>query len=431
MKLSNFFIKTRNDASSVNTCYSHSLMLRAGMINQSASGIYSWLPVGLKVMKKIEKIVRNCHDQGNCIEMLIPTLQPGSVWEKSNRIGSYGKELLKIQDRHEATLVYGPTAEECVTDLFHKYSMSYKDMPCILYNIQWKFRDEIRPKHGVIRGREFLMSDAYSFDETEDMAIRSYERMFGIFVNIFTKIGLPYIAVKADSGEIGGDHSHEFHLFVPDGDNKVFMKKKYQYLMEKCSEFSLKDVNEGGFVSDEKCSGEAMNSEEYISSNSIEVGHNFYFGDKYTSSMDFYVQNKEGKRIHAMMGSYGVGVSRLVAAIIDASHDDKGPLWPVSVAPFNVVILSISNSSKSVNYCNEIYGKIVDMGLDVGYDDRDISLGQKINDAYLIGYSYTAIFGEREIDSNQVKIITRIAGQKSSEEVVEIEGFMNICRGLR
>lgn len=409
MLFSKSFIKTKRENPSNATIYSHIMMLRAGFIDQSCAGIYNWLPLGLKVLNKISKIVREEHDRSGCCEILVSTLQPASVWEKSKRINDYGKELLRISDRHEAELLYGPTAEEAVTEFFHNYVKSYKDLPKILYNIQWKFRDEIRPRHGLMRGREFLMSDAYSFDVDEKSAIESYKTMFSTLVRIFQRIGLPFVPVKAASGAIGGNYSHEFHMFAPEGDSEIFYKREFDSIV-KNGNFTLDDVQNGCFVSNEKTDeiDDIDDKNKYHSFRSIEVGHNFYFGEKYTESMECYLQDYDGNRFHAKMGSYGVGVSRLVAAIVESSHDEKGVLWPRSVNPFEVILINAhANDEAAKNYGYEIYEDLLQSGVDIGYDDRDISYGQKMQDAYLIGACYIVVFGKNDVSSQEVRVISR------------------------
>lgn len=421
MLFSKLFIRTLHENPSFASSYSHITMIRAGMVDSSCAGIYNWLPLGLKVLRKIEKIVREEHNKSECVEILMSTLQTACVWEKSGRINDYGKELLRIQDRHDAELVYGPTAEEYVTELFHNHCKSYKALPTVLYNIQWKFRDEIRPRAGVMRSREFLMSDAYSFVENEEDAIRLYSTMFSTLCNVFLRIGLPYIVVKADSGAIGGDFSHEFHLLADSGDDKCFFKKDFLPVFKK-QKFTLQDIDRGDFVSNEKTVGAqdvgAQSVEQgkkdgehsdYISYNSIEVGHNFYFDTKYTDEMKCYLQNANGKRFCVKMGSYGVGISRLVGAIMEASHDEKGVLWPRSVCPFEVIMINIhTQNDDCVKYGDEIYEKMKNAKLDVGYDDRNISYGQKLNDAYLIGACYIAIFGKNDVNNRSVRVISRL-----------------------
>ncbi|UFX98350.1 aminoacyl--tRNA ligase-related protein [Candidatus Gromoviella agglomerans] len=416
MKLSQFFIKTKVDSSQ--SIYSHNIMIRSGMIYQLASGLYAWTPLGMIVLQKLQLLIRFYHDNHGCQEILIPTLQPSSLWERSGRINDYGLELLRIKDRGGNEFVYGPTAEEAVADLFHQYAFSYKSCPQVLYNIQWKFRDEIRPRHGVMRAREFLMSDAYSFDVDEESAMVNYEKMFGIFVSIFMVIGLPYVVVNADSGPIGGDFSHEFHLLSNNGESKVCFDKNYKEKIMNVHKFCMNDVNDGRFYSDEKMGTiHKADVSDLVECKSIEVGHNFYFGDKYTSSMKLYMQNATG-RYHAKMGSYGIGISRLVAAIIEASHDDFGVRWPLCVAPFHVMIINFHNNDDEVREIStNMYISLLENGVDVAIDDRNISGSEKIADAYLIGCGYMVIFGKKEVQSGFAKVIARNVIQDFDQDV--------------
>ena len=343
MRLSRYFMPTLREAPADAQIVSHQLMLRAGLIRQEAAGIYAWLPLGLKVLKKIEQIVREEMNRAGAVEILMPTLQLADLWRESGRYDDYGEEMLRIKDRHERDLLYGPTAEEVVTDIFRSYIKSYKDLPKNLYNIQWKFRDERRPRFGVMRGREFLMKDAYSFDIDEAAARRAYNRMFLAYLNIYSRLGLQAIPVRADTGPIGGDLSHEFIILAETGESQVFAHRDLvemgapgpdidwdgdlQPLVEKRTAlYAASDE-----MHDEAAYG-ALPEDKRMTARGIEVGHIFYFGEKYSAPMGAKVTGPDGKDVAVQMGSYGVGVSRLVGAIIEASHDDGGIIWPDSVA---------------------------------------------------------------------------------------------------
>jgi prolyl-tRNA synthetase len=433
MKWSQYFLKTQKEIPVDAITASHKLMLRTSMVRQSVAGIYTWLPLGLRVLRKIEKIIREEHDESNCIEISMPTMQHTSPWIRSGRLDIYGKELLRLRDRHDNELIYGPTSEEFITDLYHGFVQSYRDAGCVLYDIQLKFRDEIRPRGGVMRGREFLMSAAYSFDNSESDALNTYKRMFDMMNRILQRIGLPYIAVRADAGEIGGDYSHEFQMLIKTGESTSYYKENYDAQVQNMTGISLSDINDGSFIADDLLSEITSNLTETDSSqasqpesletfrakiknsditisnlvkqHSIEVAHCFYFDDKYTRSMDEFVTNANGQKEYLKMGSYGVGVSRLVAAIIDASHDDKGIIWPISVAPFHVMLINLHvNDSATTEYANDIYNNLCNAGVDVFYDDRYESAGIKFHDADLIGIPYRLTVSKKLYAENLVEL---------------------------
>ena len=338
MKLTQFLLPTLKEDPKDAQIVSHRLMLRAGMIRQLSSGIYNWLPLGWKVLQKVESIVREEMDKAGANEILMPTMQPAELWEESGR-GGYGKETLIAIDRNERKLIYGPTNEEVVTDLFRSNVRSYKDLPMNLYHIQWKFRDEIRPRFGVMRGREFLMKDAYSFDIDEASALKSYNNMFSAYWRIFKRMGLRAIPFKADTGAIGGDLSHEFQVIADTGESQIYYDAAYENL------FDSADIDVEKAKSLYARADEMHNASEapagFKTARGIEVGHVFYLGDKYSKALNAAVQTKEGKPEIVKMGCYGIGVSRLVGAIIEANHDDKGIIWPESVAPFKVYIMNL------------------------------------------------------------------------------------------
>ena len=432
MKRSNFFLPTLKENPVDAKIVSHRLMLRSGMIRQSSSGIYSWLPLGLKVLKNIESIVI---EEQNKIsqQILMPTIQDANIWKKSGRYEDYGKEMLKILDRNKREMIYGPTNEELVTEIFSNNVMSYKDLPMNLFHIQWKFRDEIRPRFGVMRGREFLMKDAYSFDLNEEEAIFSYNRMFVNYLNIFKKMGLQSIPVKADTGPIGGDLSHEFVVIAETGESKIFCDSKV--LEQNIYDIDYDDktsVNNAVnlWTSFYASSEETLDKEEYlalvkegnrIEKNAIEVGHLFYFGDKYSLPLDASVINKEGKRIFVKMGSYGIGISRLAAAIIEVFHDEKGICWPENIAPFKVGIVNLRQNDKNCEKVSEsIYDNLCKLGLSVLYDDRNEGAGSKLADMDLIGIPWQIRIGPNSLKNNYIELKQRQSSEVNQISVSEI-----------
>src|SRR5690242_5795560 len=380
MRLSRYFMPTLREAPSDAQIVSHQLMLRAGMIRQEAAGIYAWLPLGLRVLKKIEQIVREEMDRAGAVEVLMPTLQLADLWRESGRYDDYGDEMLRIKDRHERDLLYGPTAEEVVTDIFRGYVRSYKDLPKNLYNIQWKFRDEQRPRFGVMRGREFLMKDSYSFDLDEAAARLSYNRMFVAYMRTFARMGLKAIPMRAETGPIGGDLSHEFIILAQTGESAVFCDKDILELpipgedvdyeadltpiIREFTRFyaATEDVHDAARFERE------VPSERRVNTRGIEVGQVFYFGTKYSVPMKTFVSGPDGTERPVHGGSYGIGVSRLVAAIIEASHDDAGIIWPDSVAPFGAVILNLKQGGADTDPASEqLYRDLSARGVDVLY----------------------------------------------------------------
>ncbi len=414
MKLSNYFLPVLKEKPADTAIRSHELMVRAGMIRQTTSGIYSWLPLGLKVLKNIEKIIKDEMDKAGALEIMMPTIQPKELWQESGRYDDYGKEMLRMKDRHDRDILYGPTAEEVVTDIFRKNVTSYKDLPMNLYQIHWKFRDEIRPRFGVMRGREFFMKDGYSFDLDEKSAKETYNLIYKTYFKIFKRIGLNVIALRADTGAIGGDLSHEFHILANSGESEIFYDKKFDEISID-DDFDIEKMQSIYAMADEmhdeaKC---PIAKEDLASKRGIEIGHIFNFGTKYSKSMNASITDKDGKEIHPNMGSYGIGVSRLVAGIIEASNDEKGIIWPSSVAPFQVALINLrTNDEECSKKCNEIYQKLTDQGVEVLYDDRDISGGQKFSTAELIGIPTQIIIGPRGIKNNQAEVVDRKTGEK-------------------
>ena len=408
MLLSNFFIPIVKDLPSEAKIKSHQLMLRTGMIRQSSAGIYSWLPMGFKVMKKIEQIVREEQNNIGAQEMLMPTIQSADIWKESGRYDDYGEEMLRISDRQKRQMLYGPTNEEQITEIFRLSVKSYKILPQIFYHIQWKFRDELRPRFGVMRCREFYMKDAYSFDLNEEEAVLSYNKMFFAYLKTFERLGLKSIPMKANTGPIGGDLSHEFIILAETGESKIFADKRIfdnQINKYKNTESSLKQMRQdySNFyaVTDEEFKEEDFNKfvkkTEQIQTKGIEVGHIFYFGDKYSKPMNCSVDSKDGKKIFVKMGSYGIGVSRLVAAVIEAKYNNEKMKWPASIAPFHVVIIpSINkNDDKNLKKAFELYKLLKKNNLDVLLDDIDESMANKFKKHDLIGIPFQIILGTK------------------------------------
>ena len=392
-------------------------MLRSSMIRQHTSGIYTWLPLGFKVLKNIENIIRNNQDEIGCNEMLMSTIQSSELWKKSGRYADYGKEMLRITDRHDNDLLYGPTNEEVITDLFSDYVNSYKGLPKYLYHIQWKFRDEIRPRFGVMRGREFLMKDAYSFDLTEEAAFETYKKFFRSYLKTFLDLGLQPIPVKAATGAIGGDLSHEFQILANTGESELAYDSKLvdSNLYEK----SYEEITTMYSASDEMID---KSKSDVIIGRGIEVGHIFNFGTKYTKPLECFVLNQDGKRITPYMGSYGIGVSRLTAAIIEAFHDDKGIKWPINISPFKINIIMQLNSDY-ISDVESIYNLLITKYDNVSLDDRDLSIGRKIKDSELIGIPWTLIIGNNFKEKGQIELISRSNSDKIFLSKQEIENF--------
>lgn len=409
MKLSKLFLPILKDIPSDAKIKSHQLMLRAGMIRQSAAGIYSWLPLGFKVLKKIEAIVRQEQDRAGAQEMLMPTIQSADLWKESGRYDGYGLEMLRIKDRQDRELLYGPTNEELVTQIFRDNVKSYKSLPLILYHIQWKFRDEIRPRFGIMRCREFLMKDSYSFDETKEGAIFSYNKMFYAYLKTFERLGLKAIPLAADTGPIGGDLSHEFIILAETGESQIYTSKKILDL--KISNFGNDDKSLKGMVksyteiysaTDEKFDqsefDKLVKKEDQLVTRGIEVGHIFYFGDKYSKPMKATVNSSSGTNITVEMGSYGIGVSRLVGAIVEANYNDNIMKWPTSVTPFHVAIINLGKKSDNdtKEKSQKIYEKLQEKSFDVLLDDTDESPASKFKNFDLIGVPYQIIIGSKQ-----------------------------------
>ena len=423
MRLSEYFLPTLKENPSEAQIVSHRLMLRAGMVRQSAAGIYSWLPLGLRVLKKIEQIVREEQDRAGAIEVLMPTLQPAEIWRESGRYDDYGKEMLRITDRHERDLLYGPTNEELITQIFRDNVKSYRDLPKNLYHIQWKFRDEIRPRFGVMRGREFLMKDGYSFDIDEATARHAYQKMFVAYLRSFRRMGLKALPMAADTGPIGGDLSHEFIILADTGESEVFCHADILDLPVPEADYDGNlDAVIDSFTQFYACTDELHDGDKFaadvpsdkqVTARGIEVGHIFYFGTKYSEPMKAMVAGPDGKDVAVHSGSYGIGVSRLVGGIIEASHDDDGIIWPWPVAPFHVGLVNLKAGHEGCDaLCEKLNDTLTQNGLDVLYDDRDERAGTKFSDMDLIGLPWQAVIGPRGAENGEVEVKNRATGEK-------------------
>lgn len=423
MLQSNYLLPVLKDDPVEASVVSHNLMLRSGMIKQHASGIYNWLPLGLKVLKNVEKVVRFNMDSAGFVEMLMPCVQSADLWKESGRYEAYGKEMLRFKDRHDHELLFGPTNEEALTDIIRSTIKSYKELPKVLYQIQWKFRDEIRPRFGLMRGREFLMKDAYSIDIDHESAVDTYDRVFAAYMRTFRDLGLSAIPLEAENGPIGGNMSHEFHVVADTGESALYYDKKFDLLAEELPEniSLLKSLYAAtGDVHDpEKC---PLDESELSSRRGIEVGHIFNFADKYSKSMEAVVNDKDGNLIPVHMGSYGIGISRLVAAIIEVSHDEKGIIWPQKVAPFKVSVLCLNmNDENCVNLSRFIYTQLLEKKIDVILDDTAERPGSKFATHDLIGSPWQIIVGPKKAKENIVELKHRASGEVqdvSSDEII-------------
>ena len=413
MYLSKLFIPITKDLPAEAKIKSHQLMLRTGMIKQSSAGIYSWLPLGFKVMKKIEKIVREEQNLIGAQEMLMPTIQSSEIWKESGRYEDYGEEMLRMKDRQGREILYGPTNEELITDIFRTSIKSYKSLPQILYHIQWKFRDEIRPRFGVMRCREFFMKDAYSFDLSDEEAKNSYNKMFYSYIRTFNRLGLKAIPMAADTGPIGGDLSHEFVILAETGESQIYADKNIleidlnQYKFNDSSLQKMRnDFSKIYAVTDEKYNEDEFNKkvkkDNQMITKGIEVGHIFYFGDKYSKSMNCSIDDKDGKKTSVKMGSYGIGVSRLVGAAIEANYNNNIMKWPKSISPFDVVIIpSISkNNKENLEKAKKIYQDLKNQNIDVLLDDVDENMSNKFKKHDLIGVPFQIIIGSKSEGNN-------------------------------
>jgi prolyl-tRNA synthetase len=423
MRLSAYFLPLIKENPTEAQIVSHRLMLRAGMIRQASAGIYSWLPIGFRVLKKIEQIVREEQDASGAQELLMPTVQSADLWRESGRYDDYGKEMLRIRDRADREMLYGPTNEELITTIFRDAVKSYRDLPKNLYHIQWKFRDEVRPRFGIMRGREFLMKDNYSFDIDQKAARHSYNKMFVAYLRTFARMGLKAIPMRADTGPIGGDLSHEFIILADTGESAVFCDKAWletDILAEAAKVDYASDLQP--FVdkwtklyaaTDEKHDPKAIPEDRLVTARGIEVGHIFYFGTKYSKPMNAVVAGPDGQSVPVEMGSYGIGVSRLVGAIIEASHDENGIIWPEAVAPFRVGLVNLrAGDAKCTAACDELYGNLRNAGVEVLYDDRDESPGAKFATMDLIGLPWQLVVGPRGLAAGKVELKNRKTGAR-------------------
>ena len=430
MRLSRYFLPTIKENPSEAQIVSHRLMLRAGMVRQSAAGIYSWLPLGFRALKKIEQIVREEQNRSGAIELLMPTIQSADLWRESGRYDDYGKEMLRIVDRHEREMLYGPTNEELITEIFRSYVKSYKDLPLNLYHIQWKFRDEVRPRFGVMRGREFLMKDAYSFDIDGKGARAAYNRMFVAYLRTFARMGLKAIPMRADTGPIGGDLSHEFIILADTGESEVYcdaawlegdvLKKDVDFsadLQPLVDEWLSKYAATSEMHDPAKC---PVPAERLRKARGIEVGHIFYFGTKYSKPLNANVAGPDGAPVTVEMGSYGIGVSRLVGAIIEASHDEAGIVWPDAVAPFDVALVNLRvGDAKCDEACADLYAKLQKAGKEVLYADTSDSAGAKFATMDLIGLPWQLVVGPRGLANGKVELKRRRTGERVELSVEE------------
>jgi prolyl-tRNA synthetase len=423
MRMSRFFLPTLKEDPSEAQIVSHRLMLRAGMIRQSSAGIYSWLPLGLRVLRKVEAIVREEQDAAGCQELLMPTIQPAEIWQESGRYDDYGAEMLRIRDRHNRDMLYGPTNEEMITEIVRAHIRSYKDLPKNLYHIQWKFRDEVRPRFGIMRGREFLMKDAYSFDLTYEGARAAYNRMFVAYLRTFARMGLKAIPMAADTGPIGGDLSHEFIILADTGESEVFCHRDLldlDVLGETIDyEADLQPIVErwtGLYAAtDEKHdpAEAAKLGDSLMNARGIEVGHIFYFGTKYSKAMNATVVGPDGEQVFPEMGSYGIGVSRLVGGLIEAFHDENGIVWPESVAPFGAGVINLKSGDEACDAVSaDLYAKLQAAGRDPLYDDRDVRAGAKFADMDLIGIPWQIVVGPRGVQNGVVEFKNRASGER-------------------
>ena len=421
MRLSHSLLPTLKEAPAEAQIVSHRLMLRAGLVRQTAAGIYAWLPAGLRVLRNIERIVREEQDAAGAQEVLMPTIQSADLWRQSGRYDAYGPEMLRLKDRHERDLLYGPTNEEMITDLMRQSVKSYRELPQILYHIQWKFRDEVRPRFGVMRGREFLMKDAYSFDLDYAGAVVSYRKMMLAYMRTFQRLGVQAIPMVADTGPIGGDLSHEFIILAPTGESQVYYDAAFETIDYSSDNFSIMSepdlerfwtqMTTHYAATDDKHDPAAWEGvADKREGRGIEVGHIFYFGTKYSKAMGLSVAGRDGVAVAPEMGSYGVGVSRLVGALIEAHHDEAGIIWPDSVAPFPAVILNLKVDDAACDaMCEDLYARFGGQAL---YDDRGERAGAKFADADLVGHPWQIVVGPRGAAAGTVELKRRATGEK-------------------
>ncbi len=415
MRLSRYFLPVLKEDPAEAEIVSHRLMLRAGMIQQLAAGIYSWLPLGFRVLRNVERIVREEMDRAGAIEILMPTIQPADIWKESGRYEAYGREMLRIRDRHEREMLYGPTNEENVTDIFRRHVRSYRQLPLNLYHIQWKFRDEIRPRFGVMRGREFLMKDAYSFDYDRAGARRSYQAMFVAYLKTFRRMDLTAIPMQAESGPIGGSMSHEFQILASTGESEVFYDAAFEELDLSGGEIDVERLTGLYAATDDKHDPAScpVPPERLKRARGIEVGHIFYFGTKYSEPMGATVMGPDGREVPVEMGSYGIGVSRLVGALIEAFHDERGIVWPESVAPFRVALVSLRpDDPVCARLADALYERLGAAGIETLYDETEERAGAKFATMDLIGLPWQVVVGPRGAKAGLVELRSRAGGER-------------------
>jgi prolyl-tRNA synthetase len=439
MRLSRYFLPVLKENPSEAQIVSHRYMLRAGMIKQQAAGIYSWLPLGFKALRRVEQIVHEEQIRAGHIPLLMPTLQPADLWRESGRYDDYGEEMLRITDRHKRDMLYGPTNEEMITDIFRAHVTSYKDLPLTLYHIQWKFRDEIRPRFGVMRGREFLMKDGYTFDIDVDSALHAYNRHMVSYLRSYERMGLKAIPMRAASGPIGGDNTHEFLVLAATGESEVFYDSAITDLTFGDRVVDFDNRAECAAIVREWTTPYARTDETHDaaiyaaipearrkSSRAIEVGQIFFFGTKYSEPMGAVVVNDKGERVPVQMGSHGIGVSRLLGAIIEASHDDKGIIWPEGVTPFHVGLVNLKQGDSATDEaCAGLYKALAARGLDPLYDDRDERAGAKFATMDLIGLPWRITVGPRGLAAGKVELTSRRTGV--SEEMTAEEAVARVA----
>ena len=427
MRLSRFFLPLIKENPSEAQIVSHRLMLRAGMARQLAAGIYSWLPLGLLVLRNIETIIREEMNKAGALEVLMPTLQPTELWKESGRYDALGKEMLRFPDRAERELLYSPTCEEVITDIVRNNFKSYRDAGKNLYQIQWKFRDEIRPRFGVMRGREFLMKDSYSFDIDYESAKKTYNLMYDTYLRMFARMGLTAVPVRADSGAIGGDLSHEFHVVAETGESALYYDATFDDIHSGKIKMTTEEMRQLYAAADEKHDPKAIAKDRLREARGIEVGHIFYLGKKYSGALKAAVPNAAGEQVTLEMGCYGVGVSRLVGAIIEASHDDNGIIWPESVAPFRAGIINLRvGDAKCDALCEKLYAELQAKGVTVLYDDTDERAGAKFASMDLIGLPWQLVVGPKGAERGVVEMKNRKSGEKVE---VSLEAALEkLCR---
>ncbi|MCB2129485.1 MAG: proline--tRNA ligase [Rhodobacteraceae bacterium] len=445
MRLSRYFLPVLKENPAEAQIASHRYMLRAGMIKQQAAGIYSWLPMGFRVLRRIEEIVHQEQVRAGHIPLLMPTLQPADLWRESGRYDDYGEEMLRITDRHKRDMLYGPTNEEMITDIFRAHVGSYKDLPLTLYHIQWKFRDEIRPRFGVMRGREFLMKDGYNFDLTKEDALHAYNRHMVSYLRTYERMGLTAIPMRAASGPIGGDNTHEFLVLAQTGESEVFYDDRVMALKLGARDIDYDDKDQVANVCEEFTTLYARTDETHDAGafetvpeahrkvgRGIEVGQIFYFGTKYSEPMGATVVTADGARVPVHMGSHGIGVSRLLGAIIEANHDDKGIIWPEGVTPFPVGIVNLKQGDAATDAaCAEIYAALRARGLEALYDDRDERAGAKFASMDLIGLPWRITVGPRGLASGKVELTSRRSGESEEMSAADaVERISSIYQGI-